>query len=348
MNSLLQQLTEAVGISGEEKEIRRLIRDLIQEHVDEWRVDSLGNLIALKKGTGESDLQVMVDAHIDEVGLMVTDIDSDGTLRFAKVGGIDDRALLGKVVQVGPNKIIGVIGGRPVHLSTAEERDTVVKHRDMRIDIGAKKKDDAAAKINVGDRAAFVTQYEELGETALGKAFDNRAACAVLIELLRGDRYPFDLTAVFTVQEEVGLRGARVAGYAVQPDIALVLECTPAYDLPKKEDVSSNVMLGHGPAVYVMDSRTIQHPRFVAHIMQVAAAHNIPYQIRQPGGGGTNAGAIQPAHGGVPVASIAIPGRYPHTPNMIINLTDYANLLKLADTVLRSLQRNLFESESIL
>lgn len=140
MNELLQKLTEAVGVSGEEKEIRRLIRDLIADHVDEWHADALGNLIAVKKGTGADPLRVMVDAHMDEVGLMIIDIESDGTLRFEKVGGIDDRTLLGKVVQVGPKKITGVIGGRPIHLSSPAERTTVVRHKDMRIDIGAKKK----------------------------------------------------------------------------------------------------------------------------------------------------------------------------------------------------------------
>ncbi|MBP7999994.1 MAG: M42 family metallopeptidase [Chloroflexi bacterium] len=342
MNELLQKLTEAVGVSGEEKEIRRLIRDLIADHVDEWHADALGNLIAVKKGTGADPLRVMVDAHMDEVGLMIIDIESDGTLRFEKVGGIDDRTLLGKVVQVGPKKITGVIGGRPIHLSSPAERTTVVRHKDMRIDIGAKKKEDATAKVSIGDRAAFATRYEELGPTAIGKAFDNRAACAALIELLRGERYPFDLIAVFTVQEEVGLRGARVASHAVKPDMALVLECTPAYDLPKKADISSNVMLGKGPSIYVMDAQTIQHPKFVAHIMQIAAANNLPYQIRQPGGGGTNSGAIQPVHGGIPVATIAVPGRYAHTPNMMINLDDYANVVKLADATLRSLKSGLF------
>ncbi|MBK9054875.1 MAG: M20/M25/M40 family metallo-hydrolase [Chloroflexi bacterium] len=196
--------------------------------------------------------------------------------------------------------------------------------------------------MNIGDRAAFVTQYEEWGTTAIGKAFDNRAACAALVELLRGEPFPFDLYAVFTVQEEVGLRGARVVSHGVKPDMALVLESTPAHDLPKKEDISSNVMLSKGPAVYVMDARTIQHPKFVAHIMQVAAANDIPYQIRQPGGGGTNAGAIQPAHGGIPVATLAVPGRYAHTPNMMINLDDYSNLVKLASATLHSLKPGLF------
>jgi endoglucanase len=162
-----------------------MIRDLIVDHVDEWHVDNMGSLIALKKGTGASPLRVMVDAHMDEVGLMVTGFDTNGTLKFDTVGGFDDRALLGKVVQVGSEKITGVIGGRPVHLSTPAQRNTVVKVDAMRIDIGAKSKEAAEGKVKLGDRAAFVTEYEELGDTAVAKAFDNRAGCAALIEILR-------------------------------------------------------------------------------------------------------------------------------------------------------------------
>jgi endoglucanase len=337
MNELLKNLTEAIGVSGAEKEVRLLIRDLINDHVDEWQVDTMGNLIALKKGTGASDLRVLVDAHMDEVGLMVTEITADGTLKFSTIGGFDPRALLGKVVQVGTKKLTGVIGAKPVHLLTAAERDRAMSIEAMRIDIGAKKKLSVGSKVKIGDRAAFVTEYEELGGTAVGKAFDNRAGCAALIELLRAQPYPFDLYAVFSVQEEVGLRGAQVAAYHVQPDVALVLECTPAYDLPNEKDVSPNVALGQGPSIYVMDRGTIQDPKLVAHITKTAVAHNIPYQIRQPGGGGTNTAVIQRAHAGVPAATIAIPGRYAHTPSMMINLEDYANVVKLAEAVLRGL-----------
>ncbi|RMH01452.1 MAG: M42 family peptidase [Chloroflexi bacterium] len=337
MNELLKQLTEADGVSSNEKEIRLLIRDLIADHVDEWRVDSMGNLIALKKGTGASDLRVLVDAHMDEVGLMITEIASDGTLKFEPVGGFNDRTLLGKVVRVGADKISGVIGAKPVHLLSASERRRVVKIDSMRIDIGAKDKSAANGKVKPGDFAAFVTTYQEMGNTALGKAFDNRAGCAALIELLRGEPYPFDLYAAFTVQEEVGLRGAQVAAYSVQPDVALVLECTPAYDLPTKEDVSPNVALGQGPSIYVMDAVTIQDPRLVAHITRTAAERGIPYQIRRPGGGGTNTAVIQRTHTGIPAATIAVPGRHAHTPVMMINLEDYANVVKLTDAVLRTL-----------
>jgi endoglucanase len=339
MNELLKQLTEAVGVSGAEKEVRLLIRDLIADHVAEWSVDTMGNLLATKRGTGQFDWRVLVDAHMDEVGLLITDVDSKGMLKFTPVGGFDDRALLGKVVQVGPKKLTGVIGARAIHLLKRDEFSKVVKNDAMRIDIGAKNKDAAAAQVKVGDYAAFVTAYEELegGRTAIGKAFDNRAGCAALVELLRGEPYPFDLVAAFTVQEEVGLRGAKVAAYNARADAALVLECTPAYDLPNDKDVSPNVVLGRGVSVYVMDARTIQDPRLVGHMMHTAAERGIPFQVRQPGGGGTNTGDIQRAGAGIPAATLAVPGRYAHTPTMMISLDDYDNLVRLAEAALRGL-----------
>lgn len=343
MNNLLKQLTEATGVASNEKEVRLLLRDLIADHVDEWRVDTMGNLIALKKGTGALNLRVMVDAHMDEVGLMVTSIDGNGTLQFITVGGFDPRALLGKVVQVGKKKHIGVIGATPVHLLSGGARQKITPTSSMRIDIGAKNKDAAAGAVKIGDYAAFVTEYEELGPTAIGKAFDNRAGCAALVELLRKERYPFDLYAAFTVQEEVGLRGAKTAAFGIKPDVGIVLECTPAYDLPNKEDESPNVALGKGPSLYVMDSQTIQDPRLVRHIMQTAVANNLPYQIRRPGGGGTNTGNIQRSHSGVSAATIAVPGRYAHTPALMINLEDYANVVKLADATLRTLTADIIQ-----
>jgi endoglucanase len=266
MNELLKKLTEAVGVSGEEKEVRKLIQELIAGHVDSTRIDAMGNLIATKKGTGELDWTVLVDAHMDEAGLMITDVDSNGAFQFVGVGGFNDRALLGKVVQVGSKKITGVIGARPIHLLDGSQRNNVVKMKEMRIDIGASSKEAAGKKVKSGDRAAFLTDYEEIGEMAIGKSFDNRTGCAALIELLRKEPYPFDLVASFSVQEEVGLRGAKAVSFSVKPDAALVLESTPAYDLPNTTDVSPNVSLGRGPTLYVMDSAAIQDPRFVSHI----------------------------------------------------------------------------------
>lgn len=344
MTNLLKQLTTAVGVSGDEAEIRTLIRDLIQDHVDEWRVDSLGNILALKKGTGDSDLRVMVDAHMDEVGIIIDAINSDGTLKFSNIGGISGLTLAGQVMQIGRKKVRGVIGIKPIHLSSRRERRQIPSVSSLRIDIGAKDKGSASSKVKVGDRGTFWSEYVEFGEddfgrTAISKAFDNRAACAALIELLRADRFPFDLHAAFTCQEEVGLRGAKIAAHAIKPDVAIVLECTPAYDLPNELDIGSNTSLGQGPALYVMDSQTIQDPRLVRHIMQAGDANQIPYQIRRPGGGGTNTGNIQRADLGCSAATIGLPGRYAHTAATMINLRDYDNYLKLADAALRSLTK---------
>ncbi len=345
MHTLLQQLTEAVGVSGDEHAVRRIIRDHIQPHVSEWWVDALGNLIALKKGNGDSPLRVLVDAHMDEIGLIVSAIDSNGCLAFDKVGSIDDRILAGATVQIGRQGIIGVIGIRPIHLTKgASERSQVIEAGQLRIDIGAKDDKEAGAQVKIGDRVAFVGRYRELGPTAMAKAFDNRAGCAALIELLQGSPYPFDVYACFTVQEEIGLRGAQVAAQAVRPDVALVLECTPAYDLPTEEDVSPNTYLGRGPCLYIMDNVTIQDPRLVRHWMTSAAAEGIPYQIRQPGGGGTNTGRYQRAGAGIPAAAIGLPGRHAHTPYMIISLDDYANYVRLADVGLRALTPDIINS----
>lgn len=345
MEQLLQQLTEAVGVSGDEYDVRRLIRDAIREHVDEWWVDALGNLLAVRKGTGGSPLRVLVDAHMDEIGLIITGVDSNGHLQFEKVGSIDDRVLAGATVQVGRNKIKGVIGIRPIHLIKNAERAQVTEAGNLRIDIGARDDKEASSQVAIGDRATFVGRYQELGPTAMGKAFDNRAGCAALIQLLQGERYPFDLYVVFSVQEEIGLRGAMVAANAIAPSLALVLECTPAYDLPTEPDVSPNTYLGRGPCIYVMDSVTIQDPRLVRHLMSTAAAHDIPHQVRQPGGGGTNTGRYQRALSGIPAATIGLPGRHAHTAQMIIDLTDYSNYVRLADVALRTLDPAIIERQ---
>ncbi len=344
MNDLLRSLTLAAGISGDEYDVRSLIRDKIVDLVDDWQVDGLGNIIALKKGSGASDLRVMLDAHMDEVGLIVTGIDSNGMLKFDTIGGLSAMTLASQVVEVGRKKIRGVIGGPPIHLS-GTSRNKIPNMSSLRIDIGAKDKNSASSKAKIGDRVTFLSDYIEVGDdddfgrSAIGKAFDNRAACAALIELLQGEPYPFDLYCCFTVQEEVGLRGAKVAAYTVKPDAAIVMECTPAFDLPNDLDRGSNTALGQGPALYIMDSQTIQDPRLVRHIMQSADNAAIPYQVRRPGGGGTNTGNVQRADIGCSAATIGLPGRHAHTGNMVINLKDYANYVKLADAALRALNR---------
>ncbi|MEM8858599.1 MAG: M42 family metallopeptidase [Chloroflexota bacterium] len=341
MNELLKQLTEIPGVSGDEKAVRLAIKDLIEPHVDEWWVDAMGNLIALKKGTGEIELRFMLDAHMDEVGFLITDVMGDGTFKFSTVGGFDDRVLQGKLLQVGKKNVTGVIGGKPVHLSSGAEKARIVPSSSMRIDIGATGKESARGKVGVGEYATFLTEYTELNEVALGKAFDDRAGCAIIIELLKAEPYPFDVYASFTVQEEVGLRGAHAAAAQIKPDAAFVLDCTPAYDLPNTEDESPNVSLGQGPAIYVMDRGTIQDPRLISYLMKTAEENDLRFQLRKPGGGGTNTSSIQRSGPGVASATVSLPGRYLHGPHSMINLTDYQHMKDLLEAALRNFSKDI-------
>ncbi len=328
---LLRQLSEAFGVSGHEDAVRQLILDAIKDQVDEHHIDALGNLIALKKGSGESRRRVMIAAHMDEVGLMVVHIEKEGSLRFEPVGGIDPRVLLAKKVLIGDKKVPGVIGNKPIHLLESQERQKVVKHKEMSIDIGASSKEEAEKLVKLGDYAAFDISFGELGgelRTVRGKAFDDRAGCAVLIELLSGS-YPFDLYAAFTVQEEVGLRGARVAAYAIAPDLAFALEGTICDDLPKKRDVSPTTKLGAGPAITIMDRSVIADRRLVKLVVDTAEENAIPYQFKQPGLGGTDAGVIHLAREGVPSTVVSVPARYIHSPTCLLSLNDFDNTVAL-------------------
>ena len=338
--TLLQTLSEAVGVSGREETVRQLIFETVQPHVDEIRVDALGNIIALKKGRAQDPLRLMVAAHMDEIGLMITGHDNDGNLKFQTVGGILDQTLAGQRVQVGPDRVPGVIGIKPVHLSRGNEARQVVKKDSLVIDIGASNEEEAKRAAQVGDMATFSTPFTDLGPTWMGKAFDDRAGCTALITLVRQPPLEHDLYAVFTVQEEVGLRGAGVAAYAINPDAAVVLDCAPANDMPKKQDLSPNTELGKGPAIYIMSGRTFSDRRLVDLLRQAGDREGIPYQIRQPGGGGTDAGSIRLAREGVPVVSVSVPGRYIHSPATIIHKQDFENTPRLARAALARLTRD--------
>jgi tetrahedral aminopeptidase len=334
MSTLLQRLSEANGVSGREEEVRAIVIGEIRAHVEECRVDGIGNVIARRKGTGASPLRVMVAAHMDEVGLMITLAEDTGLLRFSRVGGIDERVLPARAVLIGEKRVPGVIGIKPVHLTDKGERDRVIETRQLAIDIGASGKAEAERLVQRGDCAAFAADFRVLAgdgsarRTVQGKAFDDRVGCALLIELLR-HRFPFDLVAAFTVQEEVGLRGARVAAYAENPDVAVVLECTGANEVPTKRDISPSTRLGLGPAITVRDNSFIADPRLVEHFSATARDMGMAHQFKQPNIGGTDAGAMQRVRAGLAAITIAVPARYIHSPAAIIDLEDFDTTLAL-------------------
>lgn len=336
----LKTLSNVMATSGDETPVRRVLRPLIEDHVDELRVDAMGNLITLKRGTGERPLRVLVTAHMDEVGFMVVGHAKDGELKVRSVGGIDARLLPGLDVRVGEDQLPGVIGLKAIHRDNSTK---VTPLKNLVVDIGVSDKDEAQKLAPVGTRVTFPTEAHEVGRLIAGKAFDDRAGCAVLVDLLQGEPLPFDLYGVFTVQEEVGLRGARVAGYTVAPDAAFVLEGTIADDLPKEEDVSPTSELGKGPVITVMDRSYVADPRLLRHVVQTAKAENIPYQFKQPGIGGTDAGTIHFARGGVPSITLAVPCRYIHGPISLLDPRDLTHTLALTRAALQRLTLELLE-----
>jgi len=336
---ILRELSNAFGVSGSEDEVRSILLEAVRDHVDEVEIDSLGNLLTVKRGTGDDPLRVMLAAHMDEIGLMVVDHDDKGMLKVQAVGGIDARLLPGTLLAVGPDRTPGVIGIKPIHLTESSEMEKVSKLKDLVVDVGAKGKSDAEETAPLGTYATFATRYRELGPTVTGKAFDDRAGCAVLVELLRGERFHFDLHGAFTVQEEVGLRGARVAAYAIDPDCAFALEGTIADDIPKDKDESPTTELGKGPAITVMDRSFIADRRLIRLFTSTADELGIPHQFKQPGIGGTDAGVIHLARDGVPCATLSVPTRYVHSPVAMLNLEDFENTVRLMRESLRRLSR---------
>lgn len=334
---LLKRLSEALGVSGNEHEVREIIKEAIKDQVDEIRVDTLGNLMAVK-GKGKSP-RVMVAAHMDEVGLMISWIEKSGLLRFRKVGGIDDRVLVSKTVLVGKDRIPGVIGAKAIHLQDPRERETPLKYEDLYIDIGAKSKEEAEKKVKLGDFAAFATRYEEFGQRkAKGKAFDDRVGCTVLMEALKG-QYEFELNAVFTVQEEVGLRGAAVAAYDLDPQMGLVLEGTTCSDTPGTDPEGYATEVGKGPALSLMDASSIANKKMVQEMVRLAQENGLPYQFRRTTMGGNDAGRIHLTRQGVPSASLSVPCRYIHSPVSVISLDDLENAVKLLGLFLKTVEQ---------
>lgn len=346
--ALLERLSEARGISGAEQGVRRILVEALSGRLEELRADSMGNLYGRRPadegsgGGGRPAPRLMLCAHMDEVGLMVTGIGRDGSLSVEAVGGIDSRVLLGQPVAVGDEGLPGVIGLKPVHLSSPGERETPPGLKELKVDIGVDSAEAAERLVSLGDAVTFATRYLDLGPTLLGKAFDDRGGCALLCALV-DQPYPVTVEAVFTVQEEVGLRGARVAAHRLAPDCALVLECGTTDDTPKERDDTPVMRLGAGPAITVMDRSMIADRRLVAHLVATAEAEGIPYQLRAPKGGGTDGGRIHLSRAGVPTAVVSLPCRYLHAPASLIAKSDLLHTLALVRAALRRLSWEVLE-----
>ncbi|MCF6463255.1 M42 family metallopeptidase [Clostridium sp. Cult1] len=330
---LLKKLTEASGVSGNEKEVRDIILNEIKDYVDDINVDRLGNIIAFKKGNNSSK-KLMVTAHMDEVGLMITDIDNMGLLKFTTVGGIDKRILVSKPVLVGKDKILGVIGAKPIHLQKREEWQKALNIDQLYIDIGVNTKEEAEKLVSIGDYVMFESQYVEFGNNLVkAKALDNRVGCSLLVQLLKEIK-EVSFYGVFTVMEEVGLVGAGPVAYRVDPDISIILEGTLCYDIPKLDKHLIPTYLNKGPAISLVDRTTLYNMDFRNKIVKIAERNNIPYQYRKTSMGGNDSGKIHTAREGSITATISVPCRNIHSPTSVMSKNDYANTYKLLIAIL--------------
>jgi endoglucanase len=319
VKKLIKKLTEAYGPSGNEEGIREIIRAEIGSLPDEVRVDALGNLIAIKRGTGGGK-RVMLSAHMDEIGLVVSYVDEKGFLRAQPLGGVNVMTLVGSRVQFADGAT-GVI--------SPEKGDEMKKDPDLAklyIDVGATSREEAKGRL--GQAASFVRPFADLGRRVVAKAMDDRIGCAVLIEVLRKLKgSPHDVYFCFSVQEEVGLRGARTGSYGIDPEVGIAVDVTGAGDTPEARRVA--MKLGAGPCIKVMDGGMLSHPGINNLLIGAAESHGIPYQLEVLPGGTTDAMAIQLARSGVPASCISIATRYIHTPSEMVDMDDVENGVKL-------------------
>jgi putative aminopeptidase FrvX len=331
---VLEKLSNANGVTGREDQVRELMREFLKPYVDEIREDRLGNLIALKRGKKDAPT-VMLAAHMDEVGLMVKNIKKKGFLQFAKIGGIDDRQLLAQNVVVHTDKgsLRGVVGSKPVHIQTDEERKKVINADKLFIDIGAKDKKEAEQMgVQVGDVVSFDTKFARLTDkVVLGKAFDDRAGCAILVETMRRlQKVDCNVYAVGTIQEEVGLRGAAIAAFQVEPDVGIALDSTVAGDTPGVVEGEAPAKMGEGPVLTVADAGLIAHPKVLRLLVDAAKENKIAYQLETGIRGATDAARIALSREGVPSGVISVAARYIHSPAAIMSLDDAEKAVRLA------------------
>lgn len=313
--NLLKAVCEIPGAPGFENPIRNLIIQEIKDHVDEYSVDNMGNVIAIKKGVDNPEnKKVMVAAHMDEIGFLVSHIDDQGFIRFQTLGGFDPKTLTAqRVIIHGKKDIVGVMGSKPIHVMKAEERNKPPKIEEYFIDCGMSK-EEVERVIEIGDPITRERELIEMGECVNCKSIDNRVSVYILIEALKNIQKPaYDFYGVFTVQEEVGIRGANVASHTLNPDFGIALDTTIAYDLPGAQSHERVTELGKGTAIKIMDAMTICDSRMVRYLKETAARHDIPWQPEILAAGGTDTSGVQRMgkHGSI-AGAISIPTRHLH------------------------------------
>lgn len=334
MKKLLEELCLADGVSGDEAAVRELITEKIKDFC-EFSVDNLGNLICFRKGKKRAAKKIMVAAHMDEVGFILTSVKSDGTLSFAPVGGIDPSVVVGRQVKVGKNKLSGTVGSAAIHNLSKDEREKAPEFSKLYIDIGAADKCDAEKYVKPGDCVYFDSEFIEFGENRIkSKAIDDRAGCALMIRMIL-EEPEYDTYFVFNVQEEIGLRGAMVSAFSVQPDIAVVLEATTAADIDGVSGEKKVCSFGGGPVVSFMDRSTVYDKELYRLAFEIADENGIPCQTKTMIAGGNDSGAIHISGKGVRTIAVSVPCRYLHSPSCVIDYTDFENMYSLVKELLK-------------
>lgn len=335
---MLKTLTSLSGVSSWEDDVLAFIEKEISCCCDLVKYDKMGNLLCFKKGRNQGKT-LMFAAHTDEVGFLVNGITDDGYLKFSSIG-IDSRILLGLRVFVGKDKIPGVIGIKAVHLTTREERSQAVKEKDMYIDIGVCSKEDAEKLVQKGDYISFDSDWQEFGNDKIkAKALDDRAGCAALIKLIKEAEFEYDTWCAFTVQEEVGLRGGKVAAKTILPDIFIALESTTCSDIPDMEKGMNVTKMGEGVALSYMDGGFMADRKLVSSLVSLAKKKNIPCQLKSYASGGNEVRAAQTAGSGIIAAALSVPCRYLHSPISVIDKSDYESMYLLAKELCENLSQ---------
>ena len=329
MLELLKQLCLLNGVSGDEGEVRAFLWAQAEPYADSIRTDALGNLIVFKQGAKATGNRLLLAAHMDEVGLIITHVTDDGFLKFGFVGGVDRRIAIGKPVVLGPDRVPGIISLKAIHLTDKAELKKVPKTDSLYIDIGAGSREEALKKVPLGTYGSFVSQPEEFGDGFFkARAIDDRIGCAIMLELLK-EKLPLDVTFAFTAQEEVGTRGAFGAAFSVTPQVALVLETTTAADLPGVDSHRRVCAPGKGPVISYMDGSTIYDRGLFEDLRRLAEDNGIPWQTKEYIAGGNDARTIQRTKQGVRVAAMSAATRYLHAPSSVASVADFKNMLEL-------------------